>query len=228
MGKKANYLDRFFKRQRAPKEDATPPPEKGATLFYFLVTTHTSKLFLLNLLFILFSLPVITLPAALSGMNRVCMLLVREGVCYVWSDFIKEFKASFFKSIPAFLLTAAFIAAAFYCFASSQNKEVASFLLLIITVLLFVFGLLIGCYAFAMLSICNLRTRDMLRNALYLIFLEPKADLLLGFLVGGIIIAFTGFLPFSIPFALVLFSFLTLISCTIVHEPIKKRIIKVD
>lgn len=228
MGKRIYYLDRFFKRQRAPKEDAAPPPEKGAARFFFLVTTHPTKLLLLNLLFILFCLPVVTIPAALSGMNRVCMLLIREGVCYVWSDFITEFKASFFKSIPAFLLSAAFVGAACLCFISSQNNTASSFALITITVLLFVFGLLIGCYAFAMLSICRLRTIDILRNAISLIFLEPKADLLIGLFVGLFIIAFTFCLPFSIPFALILFSFLSLLSCLIVYEPIQKRVIKAD
>ena len=190
--------------------------------------THSSKLFLLNLLFILFSLPVITIPAALSGMNRVCMLLVREGTCYVWSDFINEFKASFFKSIPVFFLSASFIGAACLCFVSGQNYAAPSFALLTGAVVFFVIGLLIGCYAFAILSLCKLRTGDILRNALSLIFLEPKADILLTLFVGGIIIAFAGFLPFSIPFTLILFSFLTLISCTIAYEPIKKRIIRAD
>lgn len=228
MGKKIYYLDRFFKRQRAPEKDAAPPPEKGAAFFFFLLTMHSSKLFLLNIMFILFSLPVITIPAALSGMNRVCMLLVREGTCYVFSDFINEFKKSFFKSMPVFMLSAAFIGAACFCFVSSQNKAAPSFALLIATVLLFVFGLLVGCYAFAMLSMCKLRTRDILRNSLSLIFLEPKADLLLTLIVGVIIIAFAGFLPVSIPFVLILFSLLSLISSIIVYEPLKKRIIAKD
>jgi membrane protein implicated in regulation of membrane protease activity len=43
--------------------------------------------------------------------------------------------------------------------------------------------------------------------------------------VGGAIIAFVGLLPYSIPLALVLFSLLSLISCIIVYEPLKKRII---
>ena len=57
MGKKTYFLDVFFKRQRAPVEDAAPPPEKGAARFFFLFITHLSKLFTLNILFIVFCLP---------------------------------------------------------------------------------------------------------------------------------------------------------------------------
>lgn len=225
MVKRTYYLDRFFRRQRAPVEDAAPPPEKGAARFFFLLTTHSSKLFLLNLLFVLFSLPVITIPAALSGMNRVCMLLVREGVCFIWADFINEFKTSFFKSMPIFLSGAVFIGSACFCFVSGQNKEGLSFGLITIAVLFFIAGLLINCYSFAMLSLCKLRNKDILHNAISLIFLEPIADLLLVLIVGGAIIAFIGFLPYSIPLVLVLFSLLSLISNMIVYEPLKKRII---
>lgn len=228
MGKRVNYLDRFFKRQRAPENDAAPPPEKGAARFFFLLVTHSSKLFVLNLLFIAFCLPIITIPAALSGMNRVCMLLVREGVCYMWTDFFNEFKASLLRSIPVFLPGAALIVSAFFFFLSSQNRGGASFIFIVFSVLFFIAGLLINCYAFAMLSLCKLRNRDILRNAVSLMLLEPKADLFLTLFVGAAIIAFVGLLPYTIPIALILFSCLSLISCIIVYEPLKKRIIAKD
>lgn len=228
MVKRTYYLDRFFRRQRAPENDAAPPPEKGAARFFFLLITHSSRLFALNALFILFSLPIITIPAALNGLSRVCMLLVREGICFVWTDFINEFKASFFKSIPVFLPGAVLMVSAFLCFLSSRSGGGSSFVLMAFSVLFFIAGLFICCYAYAMLSLCKLRNRDILRNAISLIFLEPKADLLLALFVGGIIIAFIGFLPFSIPLVLVLFSLLSLISSIIVYEPLKKRIIAKD
>jgi hypothetical protein len=225
MKKENYYLDRFFKRQRAPEKDVAPPPDKGAARFFFLLTTHLTKLFLLNLLFILFCLPVITIPAALNGMNRVCMLLVREGVCYIWADFYTEFKASLLKSIPIFLPGATLIVSAFLCFLSSQNRGGSSFILVAFSVLFFIAGLLMNCYAFAMLSLCKLRNRDILRNAVSLIFLEPKADLLLVCFVGVIAITFVWFLPYTLPLALIIFALLSLISTNVINEPLNRRII---
>ena len=226
MGKKTYFLDRFFKRQSAPVEDAAPPPEKGVARFFFLLTTHLSKLFILNMLFLVFCLPVITIPAAVAGMSRVCMLLVRNGVSFVWTDFITEVKASFLKSIPVFISCAAFIGLAYFCFISSRNSGELSFFLISISVFLFIMGLLIGCYAFAMLSMCSLRIRDILKNAFLLFFLEPKADLALVLFVGVIAAAFIWLLPYTIPLALIFFALLSLISSIIVNEPLKRRIIK--
>lgn len=76
-----------------------PMPEGGIRRYALLLTTHFWKLIGLNLLFVLFSLPIITMPAALCGMNRVCMLLIRNGHCFLWQDFIEEFKRSFVRSI---------------------------------------------------------------------------------------------------------------------------------
>ncbi len=93
--------DIIMKKRFAPGKGVTElPPEKGVRRYFFLLSIHFSKLCGLNLLFVLFSIPIITMPAALCGMNRVLILLVREGNCYLWDDFIKEFKASFFKSLP--------------------------------------------------------------------------------------------------------------------------------
>jgi len=223
MKKNTNFLDRFFKWQRAPKEDAAPPPEKGAARFFFLLTANFSKLAVLNLIFLLFCLPVITIPAALSGMSRVCALLVREGVCYLWIDFFTEFKSSFFKSVPIFVAGAVFASPAFIL--SCLDSAGQPFILVSITVFLFIMGLLFSCYAFAMLSMCSLRLRDIFRNAFFLIFLEPKTDLLLVLFVGMTAAAFLWFLPYTLPLAFILFSLVSLISSAIVFEPIKRRVI---
>jgi uncharacterized membrane protein YesL len=55
------------------------------------------KLVALNLMFLAFSIPVVTMPASLCGMNRVLIKLWREGNCFLWSDFWDEFKANILK-----------------------------------------------------------------------------------------------------------------------------------
>lgn len=219
----------MYFRQKAPEKDITkPPPEIGAARFFFLLTTHFSKLLTLNLIFILFSLPIITIPSSLSGMNRVCMLLVREGACFVWIDFFNEFKASFIKSITLFLPNTGFILLACLCFFTGQRStsQFLSFVLYALAMFVFILGLLLSCYSFSMYSLCKLSNRDIFRNAISLIFLEPKADLLLASIVGGIIILFIWFLPYSIPFALFgFFPLLSLIACVITYKPLKRRIV---
>lgn len=222
-----NFFEKIYLRPKAPRNDAVkPPPEKGAARFFFLLATYNSKLLTANLLFLLFSLPVITIPAALSGMNRVCMLMVREGACFVWTDFFTEFKASFFKSMPLFLASGLLFAFAYLCFLGGRNSAgVPSFVFFAVTVVFLILGFLISCYSFAMLALLKLANKDILRNAISLIFLEPKADLLLVLLVGGLIALFVGFLPFSAPVVLIgFFSVLSLMTCSIAFGPLKRRI----
>ena len=221
-----DYLDRFFKRKKAPDRDVEPPPEHEAARFFFLLTTHMTKLFVANVLFLLFCLPVVTIPAALSGLSRVCMLLVRDGVSFVWTDFITEFKASFKMSIAVFLASVVFLPSAYLCIYIGKSTEGASsFLLFVLAALIFFWSLLMTCYAYAMMSICNLGAGAIIRNAASLIFLEPKTDVFLTLLVGGIVIAFLWLLPYSLPVALILFSLLSLLAGVIIYEPIKRRII---
>lgn len=91
----------------------SPPPKKGFARFRFIFSTHFSKLVKLSILTSLFSLPLVTLPAALCGMNAVLIRLVDEGVTFLWDDFRQGFKAGA-RHIPLGLLFSAlpFLAAA--------------------------------------------------------------------------------------------------------------------
>ncbi len=225
-----DLLERFLKMKHAPKQGVVkPPPEKGAARFFFLLTTHLSKLIRLNALFLLFCLPVVTIPAAVSAMNRVSMLLVRDGVCFVWTDFIAEFKSDFLKSVTVFLFNAVFFAFAAFCFFAGQRSgaQPQRFILYAASVVLYILGVLLGSYSFSMLALCQLSAGDILRNAFSLIFLEPKTDLLLVVFVGGVALCFLCFLPYTAPLIVLgIFSLLSLASSVICFDPLMRRIAK--
>jgi len=72
-----------------------PPPTSGFPRFWFVLKTHFGKLILANVLFLLFSIPIITLPASLCGLNSVCIQLMRTGKCFLAQDFFDGFKRKF-------------------------------------------------------------------------------------------------------------------------------------
>ena len=76
-----------------------PMPEGGPARYFSLLISNIWKLVGANVLFVLFSLPLITLPAALCALNRVCILIYKNGSCYLWQDFVGEFRASFLRSL---------------------------------------------------------------------------------------------------------------------------------
>lgn len=211
-------------RTRAGKSGPQKPPQKGAKRFFYLAYTHFAKLVGLNMLFLLFCIPVVTIPAALSGMNRVCILLVREGTTGVWGDFIKEFRDSFIKSLPLGILCAFIFMDAGLCVYLSLAAGTLGMMIVLMAaaLILFIIAILISSYIFVLTALLSLKNSEILRDAAAMILLEPKTNGILLLTVGGGLSAGLLLLPLSIPvIALFGISLFSLAACTILNEPIQ-------
>ncbi len=222
------FFDQFYKRRFAPaKEDMLEaPPQSGAKRFWFILGAHFGKLVRLNLLFLAFSIPVITLPAALCGMNRVLIKLVREGHCYLWSDFFGEFKASFLKSLPFGAVSAFLALDAFFALTMSGGDPSFSMLLTAAGLLLGGIAALFSGYVFVLLPALNLKSRHIARNAFILIMSEWKTDLVL--LAAALLTVFVavGMFPLGvIVLAIFWFALAQLAVCVSVNGPLQRRIV---
>lgn len=222
-------ITEYIKQKRfAPGPGVTePPPEKGIRRFGFLLWTHMWKLVILNLLFLAFCIPVLTIPAALCGMNRVLIKLVREGNCFLWSDFWAEFKADLFKGIPFGIICALMLFACYYFFSLSISYgESFGLFTAIIGFSLLGFSVLFGSYVFVFLPTLGLKNRHIAKNAFILTIVEWKTNLLiLGCTIAMVLITMI-FFPYTLFFlAVIWFSFLQLIVCTAINEPMQRRII---
>ena len=83
------------KTQEAKPFVAKPAaPFKPAVLWRELVS-----LISLNLLFVLTCIPVITIPAAVTAMNRITCTIVQDQNYFLWQDYWKTFKRDFGKSL---------------------------------------------------------------------------------------------------------------------------------
>lgn len=218
----------FDRLNRVPEQDCTEAqPKSGVRLFFFLLQNNTGKLLLLNLLFIAFSLPVLTMPAAFCAMYRVCVQLVREGHCFLWSDFWNEFKSQLFNSFPVGLLFGLMLFAAYLFYVlcvSSAGINSVLFAALAFSLLVF-FALEAG-YSFVMLATLKLGNADILRNALALTGLEPKTDCVLALLFILFVVFAVFLFPFSLLFLLFfLYSFHALAVTTAVNAVVQKHII---
>lgn len=213
------------KRFAPGKGVAEPPPERGIRRFFFLLSTHPWRLMTLNLLFLAFCIPVITIPAALCGVNRVLIMLVREGNCFLWNDFWREFKGSFFKSLPFGMLSAFLLFDSYYALSLAVENGM-NMLLLTVGIFLLGFAVLFSSYAFVLLSALALKNRHIARNAFILMMTEWKTNLV----ILGSTLAMAFILAALFPYSLILplfiqCSFLQLIVCTAVNEPLQRRII---
>lgn len=205
-----------------------PPPDKGIKRFGFLLWNHVWKLVTLNVLFLAFCVPVITIPAAFCGLNRVLIKLVREGHCFLWSDFWKEFKANFLRGMLFGLLCAAILFASYYFLSLSISYGQNGFDVITgaIGFLLFGFAVLFSSYVFVFLPTLELNNMGIAKNAFILSVTEWKTNLVI---VGSLLtttLLTIAFFPYTIfVILIILFPFYQLIVCTAINGPLQRRII---
>ena len=199
-----------------------PPPEKGAGRFAFIFKTHFFKLVSLNLLFILFCIPVLTIPASLAGMTRVLMRLTREGICDLWADFFTEFKTDFVKRLLTGLIFTAVPAVA----AVLPALIIAGTPTTGVWMTLSAISFMVQGYLFPLWVIVDIPLGANIHNAFALCVMEWKRSLLLLLTAGGIHVICYFFFPVSAALMLLLsFSASQLIVCVIVNEPIVKHVL---
>jgi len=226
-------LTEYIKKKRfapGPGVDE-PPPDKGFKRFLFIFYHHFWRLITLNLLFLAFCIPVITIPAAICGANRVLIMLVREGNCSLWQDFIGEFKSSFFKSLPfgipyIFLLLDSMYAFRISVIGDSVNVPAAALAFCLFGAATLFFG-----YAFVFIPALPLKNRHIAKNAFIFMLTEWKTNIIM----LAVTLAMTAALVLtaigSIMIALTLlvfiyFSLSQLMICAAVAQPMQKRIIE--
>ena len=107
-------LGNLAKKRWEKEGNDSPVPQRGAKRYFFLLGTHFWKLVAGNLLFLVFSIPVVTMPASLAALNRVCVKLVRDGNCLLWQEFWAEWKQGFVSSLLLGLPYGIGIAAGYY------------------------------------------------------------------------------------------------------------------
>ncbi len=222
-------LQRIADRYRNREGHGEPFPTHGAKRFFALLSSHFWKLITLNLLFVLFSLPIVTLPAALIGLNRVLLLIIREGHCFVWQDFFEEFKRSFLRSLPLGLISGAGLFAAYYLISLGLSNAGSVFGMMFCALGLFLTAFILqwGSWAFALMALLDADNRTVLKNAWALMRTESKRGLaLLG--VHSVSLALLLLLfPISvIPFALIFIAFTQYLLCFIIYTPVNERILE--
>lgn len=212
----------------APGKGVTElPPERGIKRFGFLLWNHVWKLVTLNLLFLAFSIPVVTMPAAVCGMNRALIMLVREGNCFLWDEFWKEFRANLFKSFPFGAMFAFLLFDSYYALSvDASGGGVIGVLMTGVGYCLLILAALFFNYVFILLPALNLKKRYIAKNAFILMMTEWKTNMV----IIGITLVSALFLvalfPFTvIPALLIWFAMAQLAVCVAVNDLMQRRII---
>lgn len=227
--KRSGVWDRIGAMRFAPGKGVTePPPERGWKRVFFLLGTHGSKMIALNLLFLAFSVLVLTIPAALCGMNRALMKLYREGNCFVWTEFWKEFRANIWKALPFGLLGGLCLFASYYFLSLGVSLSSGGVALLpaALGIFLLAFTVLLLNYVFLFLPTLDLNNGQIARNAFIFLLTEWKANAVILASVGMTALFSALLFPYTLPLLFfVSVSCMQLVVCAAVNGPLQKRII---
>lgn len=208
---------------RADREGAGHPlPRRGPLRLLMISSTHFWKLVGANLLFVLFSLPVVTAPAALCALNRVCLLIYREGNCFLWMDFFQEFRRSFWRGLlPGALFGALDFAGYFLMSLGAANGVYPVWCMLFWSAGIFAaaLGIVWGAYFFVLVALLDQGNVGILKNAFLLCMIRPGRALAVLAVVLGMSFAAMALMPiFIIVLALLWFSLMETVVCYLVND----------
>ena len=170
------------------ERDGRPAPTRTAARIWDMLCNHFFRLLWANLLCVLCCIPIVTIPASLSGLYPVVQQYYRKGYGDVIGTFFKEFKQNFL--VRLLIVLALFLLPAAGMGIGSLVNEWAA---LVICAIFTVFSLLIAAWLFPQFALLSLKPMQALRNAALLVALETKRNFLLlivEVLFGGAMILF--------------------------------------
>ena len=155
-------------------------PESGSKRFFFLYKVNFFELVKLSLLFVLFSIPVVTIPASVTALNYVIAKIVNDRLYSVWSDFFKAFKSNFWRSILYGAIFTLFTLSLYWLWTYSEQESIASlagFFLKFLDIFLLIILLNHAAYFHIIQAWIDLPFGIVFRNAFIIQFVEAKNTL---------------------------------------------------
>ncbi|MCQ2482647.1 MAG: DUF624 domain-containing protein [Clostridia bacterium] len=129
--------------------------------------TNVANMILVNIIFIIFSLPLFTIGASLCGLYKIVFSMHNGDEVFVFRDFVQEFKADFKKAtiiwIPILLFSAYFAVELGYL---NNFKNMPWLQIPVWIMLFFVVSILI--YAFPLLASFENSLKNTLKNSILL------------------------------------------------------------
>lgn len=143
-----------------------------------------TDVFLLNLLWLLFSLPIVTIGCSTAAAFSVAMKFVDESEGHIWNDFINAFKANWKQGLPLGLLSIAAAMAVRLDFFIADNTEGNSLPFLIVGFLTAFFLLFSLIYVFPLIVRYENTIPNSLKNSFKLGMKHIGRTILLLFVVA--------------------------------------------
>ena len=197
----------FHKDYRTPGPGIRPdePEKTGPARLLQIIQLEAGSIFLLNLLFLVSCIPLITIPPAVFAMNQVIRKMMLDQPVLCFYDYRTAFRTFWKEAYAAFLLTAVPLVAAgvgawFYLMQAAQNPLMFAPFLVCSTVLL---ATLLSCGCLYGALGAGMGLRSALRLSLALGVGKPLRPILAAIVGPGLLLF--GLLQFPISLIYLLF-----------------------
>ncbi|MGI5893218.1 MAG: YesL family protein [Candidatus Merdivicinus sp.] len=200
------FFGLFNYSKPGPGVDKNAPKKKRFFLFFELFFRKFWKLVQLNLLFLLFCIPIVTIGPAICGMTYVLRNFAMEKPTFLFSDFWDAFKNNWKQGFGLWLIFSvvsiiAGISFFWYFVNSNSYAMLIPFGLCILLCLILMF---MQFYVYLMAVTVELKLQYILKNSLIFAFLGLKTNLITAFFVLLIAVPTALFFPLTIPILLFL------------------------
>lgn len=203
-------------------------PKRGVRLALSIFVQEFFHLVTLNALFIVFSLPIFTMPAAYAAMTRVTGYYVQELSCNQYREFVTVFRKELWRSIPAGIPLLLAPGVLFYLGVQHIGSiwTAGSYLIVTVTLVAAVLLIMMRNYFFPQLVWTQVTVRQALKNSFLfaVVRLFPNLLLLVAHLalVGVVIYYF----PMSSPYlALCVFATANLFSTFLAFSGVRQFVL---
>lgn len=227
-----NWYRMLYERQSGAVDRPDPPRPKGLKLLGYVFVRQWWNLIWLNILFWAFSLPILTLPAALKAMTKVCVTMLEEDRVELWQEFWSAFREDFLKTTLVGIVMAAMLgicaAGLWVCggLMAGNGLFAAPGMLLLI-------ALAVLCMAqfslYPMLAFGELSAGQLVRNAVLLTMVNfPRHLGALVLLIALVILYLFGYPYSTVALAAILLSGFWLCACCAVWPGIKRYVFQME
>ena len=181
--------------------DKNGPQKKRFFHFFELYFRKFWKLITLNLIYILFCIPIVTIGPATAAMTYILKNHTMERPVFLWSDFLEAFKKNWKQGfvmglIDLVVLVLSYVAYQFY-FAQLDSSNFFYVPLVLVLSIGFIVALA-SMYMFIMIPVLDMKFKPMLKNAFLLSIVGIKTNLLTTLFVVLISVLMFLFFPITI------------------------------
>lgn len=191
--------DRFEREGPGIPKDA--PKKRGLALFLQIIGREAWDLFALNLMIVVLSLPIVTIPAVYAAATRICVSMVRDENIYLYRDFRDALRQTWLVATLGGLGFAIALAVSGYAIFIYGQLALLNFVYaapLALAVAAFVFVSMIAAHFMVLLAVRSMALTQLLRLAFIATLARPLPALAAFGFVAALWLAHIIFYPVSV------------------------------